>query len=302
MRLEPAVKRFACTGCGKCCNRDPEVELAEAAALADAFVFRLMFRPYWLPDDLADFLALGGCDPKASAVFHGRKRLLKAFAARTWPVKTRRDGKLIRHTKYLCVSALALDTRRDACSALRGSQCGIYERRPLSCRSVPFHYSRVEALADTHLDEFVATPGYRCDTSESATIVFEDGRIASPEMASARAEAIEVARTDRLWARAITKRLGASEAYPGLPTLQEIDANAGFAATTTSMRLAWQIAVDIGLMTPAECARLVELQLQAIDQALEVGESSQDARETLTEMKAEYRRYLHGKGADPALT
>ena len=44
-----AERRFACTQCGQCCNRPPEVELGEAAALADVFVLRLLMRIYSLP-------------------------------------------------------------------------------------------------------------------------------------------------------------------------------------------------------------------------------------------------------------
>ena len=53
------VRRFACTQCGACCNRSPEVELSEAAALADLFVFRLMFRIYERPRAFAGYLACG---------------------------------------------------------------------------------------------------------------------------------------------------------------------------------------------------------------------------------------------------
>jgi hypothetical protein len=48
--------RFACTSCGQCCNRSPEVELSETLDLADAFVFRLMFRPYELALGINDYL------------------------------------------------------------------------------------------------------------------------------------------------------------------------------------------------------------------------------------------------------
>ena len=288
--MEAAVKRFACTSCGKCCNRCPEVELAEAAALADIFVFRLMFRLYWLPNHLKDFLAVGEHRPNESALFYGRKRLLGAFAARSWPVKVQRDGKPVEYTKYLSISALALDTSRGACSALRDTECGIHDRRPLSCRSVPFHYSRPEAAAEADLAAFVATPGYRCDASESANIVVKDDRIVCPEMNAARAQAIAVAKADGPWAKAIASRLRVGSApHWGLPTLQEIEANAEFAATTTSMRIAWQIAADGGLITSKECDRLVELQLHTIDQALTGCSADADTRETLIEMKEEYR-------------
>ena len=52
--MEPTTRRFSCTQCGKCCNRSPEVQLSEAAALADVFAFSLMFRLYSLPQQLSD--------------------------------------------------------------------------------------------------------------------------------------------------------------------------------------------------------------------------------------------------------
>ena len=293
------VTRFACTGCGKCCNRSPELELTEAAPLADAFVFRLMFRLYWLPDQLKDFVARGGGGPNTAATYYERKRLLSAFAARTWPVKAQRDGRQVRFTKYLTISALALDPGLGACSALKGAQCGIYERRPLSCRSVPLHYSRPQATAAADLEAFVATPGYECDTSEDADIVISDGRIVASEMNSARIAALAVAKTGRPWAEAIARRLAArARSHPGLPTLQDIEANARFAATTISMRVAWQVATDAGFIGRDECDRLVELQLNTINHMLKVGACAPDAGETLMEMQAEYAHHVRSVSSE----
>ena len=179
--MEPAVQRFACTQCGKCCNRAPEVELSEAAGLSDVFVFRLMFRLYWLPRRLSDSLELGPKPPNADALFYQKKRLLSAFAARKTPVKVSRNGKAVETTKYFVISALALDTSPGACAALNGERCGIYERRPLTCRTVPFHYSRAEALAESDLKAFLETPGYRCDSGDSAPAVLKEGRIVDAE-------------------------------------------------------------------------------------------------------------------------
>ena len=171
--LEVAVRRFACTSCGACCNRSPEVELSEAAALADVFVFRLMFRLYSLPRTFES-----GRSPSESAeIFYQKKRLLAAHAARKYAVMIMRDGRRVEHVQYLMISALALDTRSGACAALSGGRCGIYDRRPLGCRAVPFHYSRADALAESDLDAFVATPGYACETGESAPVVLESGHI-----------------------------------------------------------------------------------------------------------------------------
>ena len=283
--------RFACTQCGKCCNRSPEVELSEAAPLADVFVFRLMFRLYSLPNQLSDFSAESETAHRSAAFFE-RKRLLAAFAARKIPVRVRRNGRTADHTKYLMISALALDTSPGVCSALSGTLCGIHERRPLSCRSVPFHYSRGETSAEADLAAFVATPGFQCDTSDAADVVMAAGRIVAPDYADVRARAIALAGSDRAWATAIVRRMKGTPAGTCLPTLEEIEANAQFAATTVSMRVAWQIGADAGLIAPGECERLTELQLQAIGQALADGRCSAVSRQTLMEMQTEYRQEL----------
>ncbi|QPQ55625.1 YkgJ family cysteine cluster protein [Allosphingosinicella flava] len=270
--MNQRVRRFACTQCGKCCDRSPEVSLSEAAALADIFVFRLMFRLYWLPRRLSDYLANDDTPANASAAFYEKKRLLSAFAARKSQAKVRRDGKSIDYTKYLMISALALDTNSGACSALNGNRCGIYDRRPLSCRTVPFHYSRVEALSEAVLETFVETPGYRCDTGETAGIVLEDGRIVVSQIKTARDEAIMSAARDQHWGQAIVRRMNiASPDARILPTLEEVEANAQFAATTVSMLPAWRTAADMGIMSMEECRKLTALQIDVVGQELDAG-------------------------------
>jgi Fe-S-cluster containining protein len=288
--VDSNIRRFACTQCGKCCNRSPEVELSEAAALADVFVFRLMFRLYWLPNQLSDYAGEVGATANRSAVFYERKRLLGAFAARKFPAKVRRNGKAVDYTKYLMISALAVDTTPGACSALNGTRCGIHRRRPLSCQSVPFHYSRGEATAEGDLAAFVATSEYQCDTGATADAVLSDGKIVGPGYSAVRDQAISLAGRDRAWASAIVRQMKGGP----LPTLEEIEANAQFAATTISMRVAWQIAADAGLIATGECERLTQLQLQAIDRELASGRCSRDACQTLMEMRAEYRRANQG--------
>lgn len=276
------VQRFACTQCGKCCNRAPEVELSEAAPLADMFVFRLMFRLYWLPNRMSD-----SADAGSSAAFFEKKRLLGAFAAHKASVKVRRNGKAVDSTRYLVVSALALDTGQGTCPALDGTRCSIHDRRPLSCRSVPLHYSRPQALAAADLAAFVATAGYECDTGDSADAVVTGG-IIEPAYAAARADALALAERDRPWAEAIVREMKAGRT--GLPAMQQIEDNACFAATTIPMRAAWQVAADIGLISRDECDRLVELQLEVIDRELMAGGCSDECRQTLFEMRAEYVR------------
>lgn len=283
---QPRIQRFACTQCGMCCNRPPEVALSEATKLADVFVFRMMFRLYSLPDRVSDFLALQGNETAAS--FYGKKRLLSAFAARQYAFKDKHGGRSVPSTRYLLISALALGTVPGMCPVLRGGRCGIYDRRPLSCRSVPFHYSRSEALAEAGLDAFVKTAGYGCDTSENAAIVMQGGKIVDPAALNARSEAVETAERDKIWAQAIARRM--SDGEP-LPTLQEVEANASFGALTSSMVPAWQIAADRTIISTAERERLITVQLNTIDQTDAEG-CSPDIRQTLADMRAEYRKHL----------
>jgi Fe-S-cluster containining protein len=287
--MRGGVRRFACTQCGKCCNRSPEVELSEAGALADVFVFRLMFRLYRLPRHFQR----GGAAFDRADTFYQKKRLLAAHAARKYSRKLMRDGCPVEYTHYLMVSALAVDSRSPACAALSAGQCSIYQRRPLACRTVPFHYARADASAEIDFDAFVASPGYACDTGQDAPVVIEGGRMVDGSTVNARREALAVAESDRAWKEAIVRRMKANScADDSLPSIDDIEANAAFAAMTTSMRVGWQIASDSGLITPDECRRLTEEQLNVIERELGHAQSSAEDTQTLQEMHAEYRLAL----------
>jgi Fe-S-cluster containining protein len=268
------------------------VQLSEAAGLADVFVFRLMFRVYEVPRTLAGHLESGPAGAPAGA-FHESKRLLRTFAVRRHHLKRRRGGKAAKRTRYLLVSALAVDSGAGACAELGAGGCGIYGRRPLACRTLPFHYSRPEASAERDLEAFVARPGHGCDTGAAAPVVLAEGRIVDPEAVRMREAALRMRDEDSLWHEAILARLktgfGAS-----LPSLGEIDANAALGATTTSMRVAWQIAAEAGLIAADECRALVAAQAELVDRALAGGGGSPDSTETLAQMRVEYRNWLNG--------
>jgi Fe-S-cluster containining protein len=286
--VENGVRRFACTACGKCCNRSPEVELSEAAALADVFVFRLMFRLYTLPR----LFDRDGAD--SAGLFYQKKRLLAAHAARAYPKKVIRNGKVVERMHYLMISALAMDTRADACAALDESgRCGIHARRPVGCRSVPFHYSRADDLAEGDFDEFVSSPGYACNTADDAPVVLERGRIVDEDTLQARAQALAVAEADRPWKEAIVRRMKrGSLAEMSLPSLQDIETNAAFGALTSSMRIGWEIAADVRLLPVERCRSLIATQLALIDRELTDERCPPEGRETLRDMRAEYAREL----------
>jgi Fe-S-cluster containining protein len=286
------VSRFACTSCGACCNRSPELLLSEAAALSDVFVFRLMFRLYELPRTLAGALASGDAKAGSGEAYYESKRLLASFAARKYAAKRKQGGKSVDYMRYVAISALTLDSGAGACTALGNGRCGIYERRPLACRTVPFHYSRPEALAESDLAAFASTPGFACDTGAGAPIVLEAGRIVGPEARRARADAIALAGQDRPWAEAIVRRLNTSSDSYALPSLREIEADAPFGATTISMHVAWRIAAEAGVIGPETCRTLIAAQAALIDRELASPRYTSSTRETLGDMRAEYLELL----------
>ena len=268
--------------CGACCNRAPELELGEAAALADMFVLRLMLRIYSLPRALGDVVS-DLPRAEASAEFYETKRLLGQFSAAAWPAKVQRADRVVEYVQYLSLSVLPLDLGSARCPALDNAQCSIYARRPLSCRAVPLHYSRPVVAAARDLDAFVATPGFRCDTGPDAPLVIASD-IADPAMLAARTEAVAQARTDQRWKAAIVKamRVGGH----GLPTPREVEANAAHGALTASMLGAWRIAVAAGWLDRAEAARLHALQRSLIGKTMHAS-ASPALLATLREMQAE---------------
>ena len=79
--------------------------------------------------------------------------------------------------------------------------------RALACRTAPLHYARAEASVATCLEEFVRTPGYRCNTGEDAPVVIDGNRIVDTDVRQARADALEVAARDKSWQDAIAVRM-----------------------------------------------------------------------------------------------
>ena len=285
-----ADRHFACTQCGQCCNRAPELELGEAAALADVFVLRLLMRIYSLPRSVGDYLTPDQPRDRASAEFYQTKRLLSAFAATSWPAKVRRDGRVVEYVQYLSLSVLPLDLSTGACNALDGARCSIYARRPLSCRTVPLHYSRADAYAVPDLDAFVASPGHACATGDDAPRVISQNSIIDPATRAARVEAAARAQADRPWKAALVKAMKAG--VQGLPSPQLVEGNAATGALSAPMLAAWQVAAATGLLARKRCRRLIETQIATITRALEQSALPLHARQTLLEMQRGYAEWL----------
>jgi Fe-S-cluster containining protein len=278
-------RHFACTQCGACCNRAPELELGEAAELADVFVMRLMLRIYSVPRALQDYTSNLPRD-LARAEFYETKRLLTQFAASTWLAKVRRDGRIVEYLQYLSLSVLPLDLGNRRCPALSGALCSIYDRRPLSCQSVPLHYSRPAATAARDLDAFTASPGFLCNTETDAPQVLVSGGIADPAMLAARATAIGQAKHDQSWKAAVVKAMKAGS--HGLPTPREVEAQAAHGALTASMLAAWRL----GPGNRAEADALLNRQCELIERELGSNCVNGDTAATLREMLIEYRSDL----------
>lgn len=246
-----------------------------------------MFRVYRLPREF------DGNRFENRQNYFAKKRLLNAHAARVSSKKLICEGRSVEHLHYLMISALALDTAPGSCAALSSSNCSIYERRPLACRTVPLHYARDETLAEQDFDDFVSTPGYRCNVGESAPALIENGTVVDPSSRATRAQATHIVERDAPWKAAILRAMR-SASDGSLPRPEEVEANAPFGAMTTSMRVAWLIAGEAGLMRKDESMALVNAQLRTIERELERGRSGSEDRETLREMAIEYRRALRG--------
>jgi hypothetical protein len=148
----------------------------------------------------------------------------------------------------------------------------------------------VEVSAESDLEAFITTEGYRCDTGEDAPVVIEAGRIVDEGVKQTRAAALALCESDGRWRGAIVRRMKAARPDDFVPSLKDIEAPAAVGAATTSMRVAWQIAKDAAFISSEEYNSLSAAQLALIDRELAAGRCADETRETLIEMRAEYSR------------
>jgi Fe-S-cluster containining protein len=268
------------------------VLISEAEFFSDVFVFQLMFRLYRIPRTIGD-LKKSGAESMKSDVFGQQKKMLTHFSRRTTTFKFRGDGKSIDYVQFLLISALPLNVPDGKCAALKENKCSIYDRRPVSCRSVPIHYSRPSALAESDLANFVSRPGFQCNISIDADLLVQDGEILDPNIVKARGDAKEMAIAEQSWGEAIIRRMKHSGAARSeIPTLQQIEENASIGAMTTSMRIGWEIAAEAGLISQERLAELLTNQLDVIERFLVFPISNKDESIMLREMRQEYQMAL----------
>lgn len=275
-------RRFSCTSCGKCCDRGPEMELSEATALAETLVTSLLFKAHSIPlsertEQAAQWWREQGSRIPLRAAFEEKRRHTALFASRRR--SERRNGREV----YLEISAIVDDYGGGRCPALTNGLCGIYERRPLTCRTVPLHYSRQPSVLQSYIDQFTATPGYECDTTGSP-VILRGSSIVSPDLRHYRERAVEMAKADRKWKEQMLSFMDDPKAAEraGLPTYDAILTNTdnGY-ATLLPMIVGWRIAEYASLITSAELRGICAAQVALIKTEIVRSPSAPDLRELL---------------------
>jgi hypothetical protein len=246
-----------------CCNSGPEMELSEATALVDTFITSLYIRIWNLPlakgsKRVTQAAQRQGNELTEQAALEEHRRQLGHFSARDKIDRSR--GRSL----HLTISARTVDREKGRCPALIDKRCGVYEKRPLSCRAVPLHFSQPDALLARSLDAFVRLPGYRCDTSVHAPVVFDGERVTDAPMQQARDDALKLAKSDLDWKKAILSLMddpGAASAA-GLPTYEDVvrHSDSGF-ASSVPMLAAWRVAKNVGIIAPSVFEEICEKQI-----------------------------------------
>ncbi|MBI4967920.1 MAG: YkgJ family cysteine cluster protein [Rhodospirillales bacterium] len=154
-------QRFRCTACGKCCFGILPLTLADALAGADRFPLALLITP------------VGAAERKSDL-------------ARSLEVSVpldRRRGLSVRGMVAAYLPA------RLPCPALSADGlCGVHDDKPLRCRTMPFDPYADEARQAPYL---IPRPGWACDRSETAPVVYRDGRIVERQAFEREREALQ---------------------------------------------------------------------------------------------------------------
>lgn len=242
------------------------MELGEATRLADSFVTSLLFRVHSLPTSERSAWAGQWWRDRQSRIplrpaLDEAQRHLGAFTSK------RRVDKARDRQIFLEISAIVGDGGVGRCPALRANLCGIYDRRPLSCRTVPMHYSRAPSTLQAYLDRFTATPGYACDTGASAPVILDGNKVIDPQIRDHRDQAIVLAKDDRRWKQALVELMEdeARANAAGLPSHDAVlSASDNGYATTLPMIVAWRVARRADLLTAERFREICEQQARLI--------------------------------------
>jgi len=269
------------------------MELGEATLLADKFITSILFKVHSLPiGDRSEWAGEWWRNresriPLRPALDEGQRHLGQ-FASRRRTDK-RRDRQV-----FLDISAIVDDGGQGRCPALAGYLCSIYETRPLTCRTVPMHYSRAPSTLQSYLDKFAGTPGYKCDTTSSAPIILDGNRVIDPELRGNREKAIAQAKADRRWKEHLVNVMDDDDgaAAAGLPTYDAVLLNSdnGY-ATLVPMLIAWRIASKESLLSREELRDVCQKQAILIKSRI-AGNAAGQTSEGLLDSLAGYELEL----------
>lgn len=266
------------------------MELGEAASLAHKFMISVMFKVHSLPLSERSGWARQWWRKQETRLplrpsLDERRRHLSHFSARR-QVKRQRDRRI-----FLDISAIVDDDGRGQCPALADGVCSVYDVRPLTCRTVPMHYSREPSTLQSYLDSFTSTSDYGCDTTVSAPIILDGNRIVDPQIQADREEAMLQARSDRTWKQRIVEIMedDFQAASVDLPTYDTVINNSDCGrATLLPMIVAWRVAVNDGLMSREAFLEVCEKQARLLEDTISVHKSG-DAPGYLRDSLAVYR-------------
>ena len=140
-------RRFSCTACGKCCHGLLPLTIDDALAHADKFPLLVIWTP----------VRQGGRSYGATAdlgiTIQLKKRRLAAVQ--------------IAPTAYIPPDFPCPELTQEGL-------CAIHATKPQRCRTMPFSAYRDEADQD---DLMIPRPGWACDTSDAAPVVYRDRTI-----------------------------------------------------------------------------------------------------------------------------
>ncbi|HYD29655.1 MAG TPA: YkgJ family cysteine cluster protein [Azospirillaceae bacterium] len=140
-------RRFTCTACGKCCFGALPLTLDDALAHAGRFPLAMIWTPVRQGSKAFDLTARLGITVRLP----NRKQLAVQIAP----------------TAYIPPSL--------PCPALNPEgRCSIHATKPSRCRTMPFYPYREEK---DQADLLIPRPGWACDTSAAAAVVYRDKAI-----------------------------------------------------------------------------------------------------------------------------
>jgi Fe-S-cluster containining protein len=269
------------------------MELGEATALAGRFITRAIFKVHRLPLHEHSQRAVMWWKNQNSNISVGKSLRERRKHLRLFSVHDGVD-EAKQLSLHLTVSALTVDLDKGRCPALFGTLCSIYTSRPLTCRTVPMHYSRPSSDLGSYLARFVATADYLCNTSPDAPAVLEGDIICDMRIQEARRRAFELVEAERGWKRRLVVLMEdpVSARSAGLPTLANVLHNSEpGSATSVSMIAAWRAAKNLGTLSSRDFAEVCVKQRRLLRSAIA---RTQDRRSMLVlqGMLSEYESEL----------